>query len=657
MSYAYQPRGRGRGGWRGNRGRGRGGQRFGGRGRGRGKGSFIQPTAAWNILEQCTTDYDPIFCKLTDNKFIAMPKRNHRSGGVISNKNIHHFSQVWSVYDVKSNTWNQLNVDKSQYKLIDIYSTCVNDKMQEVYIHVHYVTQSDCELLQSDHEAYEQYKMQQTQQLDVEWEQKLQQDVRNMYGQTLSQETMQQYVAEYRRSYKSSYDSKLQMKLSEYTHKVIQPNAGIFKFDVKNNKIELFEMISQQFHHHSFKLFVMNNILHKFTYGASTKLMKWDKEASKFIIQQEYKQFIPNSMQKQFAWFDVIVCKEQNVMVLMSYSIQQERDPNKRQGYKQEYEDFIQQAMVYARILDDVYTLNLNHQTMDKVTVKVKIGYANSWYSVCWQNFIIMIESDRNKKDKQEKQQQQYMQSLNPQQQQQQQQQQHINKDRNNYDDIIWVYNIEEKQIRKSKIKLTSFGEPFILNNTMHLINHDNHFAMELKHIIPPYWLNKTYSISDEKQMKHIQRNKQKQAQQSINIKLSKIENMVNKMNTTLTMLTSSVNKIRNDVTLLEQKQKRDKSEIISMINSIKNEDMKEDNTHVNMVKEWLTCFGLDRYYECFVSNGYESLEFIKGIESKQELFEIGIKLKGHQTQIMVQINKLKQPRYEVEGQNVINTQ
>eukprot|EP01083_Nonionella_stella_P170808 582111_1 len=56
----------------------------------------------------------------------------------------------------------------------------------------------------------------------------------------------------------------------------------------------------------------------------------------------------------------------------------------------------------------------------------------------------------------------------------------------------IWIYNIQQKQIRKSRIKLSASGEIMILNNTMHIVNTNNHFAMEMSHIIPPYWLNQT---------------------------------------------------------------------------------------------------------------------------------------------------------------------
>ncbi len=59
--------------------------------------------------------------------------------------------------------------------------------------------------------------------------------------------------------------------------------------------------------------------------------------------------------------------------------------------------------------------------------------------------------------------------------------------------------------------------------------------------------------------------------------------------------------------------------------------------------KQWLTVqVSLPQYYDNFVQNGYSSLTIIKCIESKDELTEIGVKMRGHQSKIMSEINKLK---------------
>ena len=70
------------------------------------------------------------------------------------------------------------------------------------------------------------------------------------------------------------------------------------------------------------------------------------------------------------------------------------------------------------------------------------------------------------------------------------------------------------------------------------------------------------------------------------------------------------------------------------------NVSMKTDN---NMsVKQWLSeKVGLPQYSDLFVQNGYESLEFIKAITNKEQLSDIGIVLKGHQTVIMAKIQEL----------------
>eukprot|EP01083_Nonionella_stella_P176265 616253_1 len=66
-------------------------------------------------------------------------------------------------------------------------------------------------------------------------------------------------------------------------------------------------------------------------------------------------------------------------------------------------------------------------------------------------------------------------------------------------------------------------------------------------------------------------------------------------------------------------------------------------------VLRWLTDdVKLPKYYDCFMQNGYECLLFVKDIDRKSELAEIGIKLPGHQTRLMKQIQLLKEAESNV---------
>eukprot|EP01084_Bolivina_argentea_P147839 258606_1 len=61
-----------------------------------------------------------------------------------------------------------------------------------------------------------------------------------------------------------------------------------------------------------------------------------------------------------------------------------------------------------------------------------------------------------------------------------------------------------------------------------------------------------------------------------------------------------------------------------------------------NEVEKWLVnTVKLPRYCDVFVDNGYDSLDIIKAISSKNELEDIGITLKGHIVKIMKEIKKL----------------
>eukprot|EP01083_Nonionella_stella_P204988 746876_1 len=645
---SYQPR-RGRGsGYRGNRGkRGkRGGYNYRGRGRRGG-----QMTAAWKMLEQYPGDKPIVVCKLKEDQFVAT---SNGYGYVYVGSSIKH--DQWEtlqaaqeqplLYNVKTNKWIQFNMPSNQYRFIGVIYTYVNTQSDEMYIVASYVDGRDYESLQSNHQQYEQYKTEQTGQLETELEQKVQQTmqtIKTQYEQEISEtvmqsneafwrshfanhpspeekvrQTMQQTLEDYQRRlsteglkqeedhYRSAYrrdmnfSGRLYQTLSQFEHHSIVTKCGMFIFDTNENTLELLDTLAQEdvedmaklgrncniyFDTEGgvyFKLFTIDGVLYKFMYGMSTKLMKWDANEKQFTLQHEYKQ-LPTT------WPYTAFCEHHNIMLLIHR---------------------------LSRTNSAVYTLDLKNNIMDKVTVNMKLNEHGQIMRVAgYGNCVIIVEWPG---------------------------QQHGGG--------IWTYNIQQKQIRKSRIKLSASGEIMILNNTMHIVNTNNHFAMEMSHIIPPYWLNQTApgnqnklnNASKEKGNRDISRRTELSEVQTLRMKLSNMENTMDKMNSTLRSLTSAVKS-------MEKKQKQDKYELIALINSSKNSDDVKEEDPKNKVKDWLKGFGLEQYDLCFVSNGYESLDFIAGIESKQDLFEIGIELKGHQTQMMIQINKLKQRNQEVE--------
>ena len=73
-------------------------------------------------------------------------------------------------------------------------------------------------------------------------------------------------------------------------------------------------------------------------------------------------------------------------------------------------------------------------------------------------------------------------------------------------------------------------------------------------------------------------------------------------------------------------------------------------------VKEWLTgTVRLPQYYDHFVKNGFETIEFITKIKDKDDLNGIGISLKGHQLVLMEEIKKLSQLTSAIEGDGADN--
>eukprot|EP01084_Bolivina_argentea_P035218 65334_1 len=70
---------------------------------------------------------------------------------------------------------------------------------------------------------------------------------------------------------------------------------------------------------------------------------------------------------------------------------------------------------------------------------------------------------------------------------------------------------------------------------------------------------------------------------------------------------------------------------------------MVEVTTKNKKVSNWFNNdVGLSEYYETFMKHGYNNLNTIKLISSKQDLEEMEIKMKGHQTMLMFEIQKLK---------------
>eukprot|EP01083_Nonionella_stella_P118452 353621_1 len=74
------------------------------------------------------------------------------------------------------------------------------------------------------------------------------------------------------------------------------------------------------------------------------------------------------------------------------------------------------------------------------------------------------------------------------------------------------------------------------------------------------------------------------------------------------------------------------------------------------LVKEWLNDIGMGQYYDCMISNGYDTMDIIKEIKTKNDLEEIGIDLKSHQALILSQASKLRTDTPQTNGQiNVVD--
>ena len=78
------------------------------------------------------------------------------------------------------------------------------------------------------------------------------------------------------------------------------------------------------------------------------------------------------------------------------------------------------------------------------------------------------------------------------------------------------------------------------------------------------------------------------------------------------------------------------KEEIIARPNDVHNESKM-------LIRNWLRdVVNLEQYTDNFIQNGYESLAFIQDIGNVDQLSDIGIKKRGHQTRILAQIRRLR---------------
>eukprot|EP00484_Ammonia_sp_Unknown_P019178 CAMPEP_0197034174 /NCGR_PEP_ID=MMETSP1384-20130603/12359_1 /TAXON_ID=29189 /ORGANISM="Ammonia sp." /LENGTH=133 /DNA_ID=CAMNT_0042464065 /DNA_START=1 /DNA_END=399 /DNA_ORIENTATION=+ len=69
----------------------------------------------------------------------------------------------------------------------------------------------------------------------------------------------------------------------------------------------------------------------------------------------------------------------------------------------------------------------------------------------------------------------------------------------------------------------------------------------------------------------------------------------------------------------------------------------RKDIERANAVKAWMENeVKLPQYVQTFISNGYETMEIVKEIQTTDDLKDIGIELKGHQKIILSKVHALK---------------
>eukprot|EP01084_Bolivina_argentea_P109464 195669_1 len=97
-----------------------------------------------------------------------------------------------------------------------------------------------------------------------------------------------------------------------------------------------------------------------------------------------------------------------------------------------------------------------------------------------------------------------------------------------------------------------------------------------------------------------------------------------------------------NDEIIIESETEDDDKKITKGDDDMSTKMSKENSNDLVMIKEWLeykVC--LIKYFNNFVDNGYDSMDFIKAISDRQQLEEIGIIIPGHKTKILTEIKKL----------------
>ena len=76
--------------------------------------------------------------------------------------------------------------------------------------------------------------------------------------------------------------------------------------------------------------------------------------------------------------------------------------------------------------------------------------------------------------------------------------------------------------------------------------------------------------------------------------------------------------------------------------NTSKGETVSGSNDNDDILKWLKTKCGLVQYYDLFVDKGYNSLDVIRDIKSKEVLKDIGINLIGHRSKIWQEIQNLE---------------
>ena len=84
------------------------------------------------------------------------------------------------------------------------------------------------------------------------------------------------------------------------------------------------------------------------------------------------------------------------------------------------------------------------------------------------------------------------------------------------------------------------------------------------------------------------------------------------------------------------------------IIVAMENNDNDNDNGEIEEIEidqeleSWLELLGLSQYLANFISNGYETLEFVKDIHDENDLLEIAISAEEHQKKLMMEIRLLQ---------------